>query len=86
MPACRPQSHHGWHGGETSRVRAALRPVPATYPATPVVFCCRNCGGAPGFLEAQIDHLDELIVPLVTTRAPGLSNLMFAGPPPWSCA
>jgi len=67
-------------------VRAALRPVPATYPATPVVSCCRNWGGVPGFLEAQIDHLDELIVPLVTTRAPGLSNLMLVVPPPWSCA
>ena len=88
MPACRPQSHHGPHGGETSRGPPLARhcgPVPATYPATPVVFCYRNCGGASGFLEAQIDHLDELIVPLVTTR-PGLSNLMLAVPPPWSCA
>jgi hypothetical protein len=67
-------------------VRAALRPVPAAYPATPVVSCCRNWGGVPGFLEAQIEYLGELIVPLVTTRAPGLSDLMLAVPPPWSCA
>jgi hypothetical protein len=85
MPACRPQSHHGSHGGETTRVRAALRPAPATYPATPVVSCCRNRGGAPGFLEAQIDHLDELIVPLVTTR-PGPVHPVLVMPPPWSCA
>jgi hypothetical protein len=81
MPACRPQSHHGSHGGETTRVRAALRLAPAT----PVVSCCRNWGGAPGFLEAQIDHLDELIVPLVTTR-PGLVHPRLVMPPPWSCA
>jgi hypothetical protein len=38
------------------------------------------------FLEAQIEHLDELIVPLVTAHAPGLSKLMLVVPPPWSCA
>jgi hypothetical protein len=47
---------------------------------------CRNQGGAPGFPEAQIEHLDELIIPLVTARASGLPELMLAVPPPWFCA
>jgi hypothetical protein len=45
-----------------------------------------NGGGAPGFVQAQIERLDELIVPLVITRAVGLSRLMLAVSPPWSCA
>jgi hypothetical protein len=61
-------------------------PVPAPSPATPVVSRCRNWGGAPGFPEAQIEHLDELIVPLVTARASGLPKLMLAVPPSWFCA
>ena len=32
------------------------------------------------FLDAQIDRLDELIVPLVTVRAPGLLSLYGVGP------
>ena len=60
-------------------------PVLATNPATPVVSRCGNWGGAPGFPEAQIEHLDELIVPLVIARACGLPKLMLAMPP-WFCA
>jgi hypothetical protein len=37
-------------------------------------------------MEAQIGYLGELIVPLVTTRTPGLAELMLAVPAPWSCA
>ena len=61
-------------------------PVPVTYPATPVVSWRGNWGGVPVFLEAQIGHLGELIVPLVTARGPGLSIFMLVVPPPWSCA
>jgi transposase len=32
------------------------------------------------FLDAQIDRLDELIVPMVTARAPGLLALQGLGP------
>jgi hypothetical protein len=45
-----------------------------------------NWGGAPGFAEVQIGHLDELIISLVTARATGLPKLMRAVPPPWLCA
>ena len=85
MPACHPRSHHGSHGGETSRGPrgAASRPGDVPGYASRVL---QELGRRAGFPEAQIDHLDELIVPLVTTRAPGLSNLMLVVPPPWSCA
>jgi hypothetical protein len=88
MPARGPQSHHGSHAGETSRVRAALRPRPrlATYPATQVVSCRGNWGGAPGFVETQIEQLGDLNVPLVATRTRACEKLMQAVPPPWSCA
>ena len=39
----------------------------------------RELGRRARFLEAQIGHLDELIVPLVTGRAPGLLALHGVG-------
>src|SRR5690348_1122328 len=68
MRARRPPSHHACTLEKPRGVRAALRPLPATYPAMPVVSCCGNWGGVPGFPEAQIEHLGELIVQLVTAR------------------
>ena len=85
MPVRGPQSHHGsrW---TNPRGGTALRPVPVTYPATPVVSWRGNWGGVPVFPVAQTGRLGELIVPLVTARGPGLSMLMLVVPPPWSCA
>ncbi len=85
MPARRPQSHHCSHAGEP-RAGAALRPCPGDVPGYASRALLREPGRRAGFPEAQFDHLGELIVPLVTTRAPGLSNLVLAMPPPWSCA
>ena len=86
MPARRPQSHHGSHAGNPPGVRAALRPCPGDVPGFASRVLLREPGRRAGFPEAQVEHLDELIVPLVTARTPGLSKLMLAVPPPWSCA
>ena len=40
----------------------------------------RELGRRVQFLDAQLDRLDELIIPLVTTRAPGLLSLHQVGP------
>ncbi len=40
----------------------------------------RELGRRAEFLNAQLERLDELIVPLVTARAPGLLGLYGAGP------
>jgi transposase len=40
----------------------------------------REPGRRARFLDAQLDRLDELIVPLVTARAPGLLSLHGVGP------
>ena len=40
----------------------------------------RELGRRARFLDAQLDRLDELIVPLVTARAPGLLALHGVGP------
>ena len=40
----------------------------------------RELGRRARFLDAQIEQLDELIVPLVTGRAPGLLGLHGVGP------
>jgi transposase len=40
----------------------------------------RELGRRARFLDAQIGQLDELIAPLVTTRAPGLLALYGVGP------
>ncbi|HEX4657386.1 MAG TPA: hypothetical protein VH307_08380, partial [Streptosporangiaceae bacterium] len=41
---------------------------------------CANWDGRAQFLDAQLERLDELIVPLVTARAPGLLALYGLGP------
>ena len=40
----------------------------------------RHLGRRAQFLDGQLERLDELIVPLVTARAPGLLSLYGAGP------
>ena len=57
---------------------AALRPRPGA--GYPLGVALRELGRRVQFLDAQIARLDELIVPLVTARAPGLLALHGVGP------
>jgi transposase len=51
-----------------------------TLPSTRSASRCGNQAGAWSSPGAQIERLDELIVPLVTARAPGLLRLYGVGP------
>jgi hypothetical protein len=59
---------------------AALRPRPGDVPGYATRVALRELGRRVQFLDAQLDRLDELIVPLVTARAPGLLALHGVGP------
>ena len=59
---------------------AALRPRPGDVPGYATRVALRELGRRARFLDAQLDRLDELIVPLVTARAPGLLSLHGVGP------
>ena len=59
---------------------AALRPRPGDAPGYAVRVALRELGRRVEFLDGQLDRLDELIVPLVTARAPGLLALHGVGP------
>jgi transposase len=54
-------------------------PGPAALSATPPAWPCASWGRRAQFLDAQLERLDELIVPLVTARAPGLLALYGIG-------
>jgi transposase len=58
---------------------AALRPRPGEVPGYATRVALRELGRRARFLDAQIGHLDELIIPLVTSRAPGLLTLYGIG-------
>ena len=58
----------------------ALRPRPGDAAEYAVRIALRELGRRSEFLDAQIERLDELIVPLVTVRAPGLLSLYGVGP------
>jgi transposase len=58
---------------------AALRPRPGEVPGHATRVALRERGRRARFLDAQIEYLDELIVPLVTARAPGLLGLYGVG-------
>ncbi len=58
----------------------ALRPRPGDAADYAVRIALRELGRRSEFLDAQIERLDELIVPLVTVRAPGLLSLYGVGP------
>ena len=51
-----------------------------TCPATPPASRCGSWAAAPGSSTPRSTSLDELIVPLVTARAPGLLALHGVGP------
>jgi transposase len=59
---------------------AALRPRPGDVPGYATRITLRELGRRVQFLDAQLERLEELIVPLVTARAPGLLALHGVGP------
>ena len=59
---------------------AALRPRPGDMPGYATRIALRELGRRVQFLDAQLKRLDELIIPLVTARAPGLLSLHGVGP------
>ena len=59
---------------------AALRPRPGDAADYSLRIALRELGRRVEFLDAQIARLDDLIVPLVTARAPGLLSLYGVGP------
>ena len=58
---------------------AALRPRPGDAAGHAVRVALRELGRRAEFLDGQLERLDELIVPLVTARAPGLLSLYGIG-------
>ncbi len=59
---------------------AALRPRPGSMVRYHTLLSLRELGRRAVFLDGQLERLDELIVPLVTARAPGLLALYGVGP------
>jgi transposase len=59
---------------------AALRPRPGSVVRYHTLLSLRELGRRAQFLDQQLDRLDELIVPLVTARAPGLLARYGVGP------
>src|SRR4029077_10233920 len=59
---------------------ASLRPRPGDVAGYATRVALRELGRRAQFLDDQLERLDELIVPLVTTRAPGLLNVYGLGP------
>jgi len=58
---------------------AALRPRPGEVVGYATRVALRELGRRAEFLDAQLERLDELIVPLVAARAPGLLRLYGIG-------
>jgi transposase len=59
---------------------ACLRPRPGAIVGYATRIALRELGRRAQFLDAQLQRLDEVIVPLVTARAPGLLALYGVGP------
>ena len=59
---------------------AALRPRPGDVAGHATRIALRELGRRAQFLDGQLVRLDELIIPLVTARAPGLLAIYEAGP------
>ena len=58
---------------------ASLRPRPGDVPGYATRVALRELGRRAVFLDGQLERLEELIVPLVTARAPGLLALYGIG-------
>jgi transposase len=59
---------------------ASLRPRPGSTVGYATRIALRELGRRAEFLDGQIERLDELIIPLVTARAPSLLALHGVGP------
>jgi transposase len=59
---------------------AALRPRPGSVPGYATRVALRELGRRARFLDAQLERLDELIIPLVAARGPSLLALYGVGP------
>ena len=59
---------------------ASLRPRPGSTVGYATRIALRELGRRAEFLDAQLERLDEFIVPLVTAHAPGLLALYGVGP------
>ena len=59
---------------------ASLRPRPGDVVGYATRIALRELGRRAEFLDGQLDRLDELIVPLVAARAPGLLALLRRRP------
>src|SRR5262245_32743244 len=59
---------------------ASLRPRPGSMVRYPTLLSLRELGRRAQFLDGQLARLDEVIVPLVAARAPGLLALYGVGP------
>ena len=59
---------------------ASLRPRPGDVAGYATRVALREPGRRAAFLDGQLERLDELIVPLVSARAPGLLALHGIGP------
>jgi transposase len=59
---------------------ASLRPRPGSTVGYATRIALRELGRRAEFLDGQIERLDELIIPLVTARAPALLALHGVGP------
>jgi transposase len=65
---------------------AALRPRPGDPVGYATRIALRELGRRAEFLDGQIERLDELIVPLVTARAPASSPCTASAPTPPRCS
>jgi transposase len=70
-----------WHTpAELVAGLSGLRPRPGSMIRYHTLLSLRELGRRAQFLDGQLDRLGELIVPLVTARAPGLLQLYGVGP------
>jgi len=77
----------GQRAGGLAEAVAALRPRPGDAADYSLRVALRELGRRVEFLNAQIQRLDDLIIPLVTARAPGLSaSTASARTPPPCCS
>ena len=59
---------------------SGLRPRPGSMVRYHTLLSLRELGRRAHYLDAQLERLDELIIPLVTARAPSLLKLYGVGP------